>query len=391
MTPRIHREPMTILQLISSEGFYGAESMLSNLARALTRLGCSPIVGAFKDARNPHIEVAEAASRAQIRVQILPCEGRWDTSTVRNIRKILEECSVDVLHTHGYKADLYGYVASRSLKVARVSTCHNWPDPKRLMQAYASLNRLVLRAFDEVTTPSPQVAEILRRSGIREHRLSFIGNGVDVESFRHATPTLRSELCAEGQPIVGFVGRLVPDKGGAELVRAAQTVLASRPDARFVFVGEGACRDEWQALASQLGIASNVVFMGARQDMPGVYASFDIFVLPSFKEAMPMSVLEAMSAGRPVIATPVGAVPEVMVDGRTGLLCKPRDVDGLSRAILELLEDSTRARGMGESGYARAAADFSGDAMARKYLGVYKKALGNREAGVGLRTMAHEG
>lgn len=370
--------PMTVLQLISSEGFYGAESMLCTLARSLAGLGCRPIVGVFRDARNPHVEVAEAASRSQLPIETVPCDGRWDWSTVKRIRTILAECSVDVLHTHGYKADLYGYLAGWLLRVARVSTCHNWPDPKLRMQTYARLDRLALRNFDEVTTPSPGVAGILRRSGIRENRLSFIRNGVDVATFRDAPATLRQELRLNGHPVIGFVGRLVPEKGGAELIRAARNVLATQPDARFVFVGEGPCREEWRALAAQLGVSGRVVFTGARQDMPGVYASFDIFALPSFKEAMPMAVLEAMSSGRPVIASAVGAVPELVVDGKTGLLCGPGDIDGLSRAILDLLEDRNRARSLGENGYARAAGEFSAEAMAKYYLGVYNRALRRR-------------
>lgn len=375
---------MTVLQLISSEGFYGAESMLCTLARSLAGLGCEPIVGVFRDSRNPHVEVAEAASQSQLRIEMVPCEGRWDWSTVKRIRTILEECSVDVLHTHGYKADLYGYLAGLRLDVVRVSTCHNWPDPKLRMQTYARLDRLALRNFDEVTTPSPDVAGILQRSGVQENRLSFIRNGVDVPAFRDAAPTLRQELGFDRHPIVGFVGRLVPEKGGAELIQAAKQVLATQPDVRFVFVGDGRMRQEWLDLATRLGVAANVVFAGVRQDMPGVYASFDIFALPSFKEAMPMSVLEAMSAGRPVIATAVGAVPELVADQQTGLLCAPGDADSLSGAILDLLEDPNKARRLGENGYARAAGEFSAEAMARHYLGVYNRALRRRKTALHL-------
>jgi glycosyltransferase involved in cell wall biosynthesis len=370
---------MTILQLISSEGFYGAESMLVTLAQALSRLGCDLTVGVFNDSRAPHTEVGETARQAGLATKMVPCRGRWDWKALQTIRAMLDESPIDVLHTHGYKADLYGYAASWSRPVVRVSTCHNWPNPLWRMQAYAALNRLVLRSFDEVTTPSPNVAETLERSGVAPRRLSWIRNGVDVNRFRGASATLRNELAAGARRIVGFVGRLVAGKGGATLLEAAREVLAIDRNCLFVFVGDGPSRQEWQALALRLGIGSNVVFTGARHDMAGVYASFDIFVLPSYDEAMPMSVLEAMSAAKPVIATRVGAVPELVVPDETGLLCATRDAGGLSQAILTLLRDEDLARRMGENGYTRALQGFSSDFMARKYLRLYEKALGERK------------
>jgi glycosyltransferase involved in cell wall biosynthesis len=381
----VNLETMTILQLISSEGFFGAENMLTNLARSLSRLGYDPVVGVFRDRRNPHTEVGEVARESGLTVRIIPCNGRWDWKAVKAIRALIDEASVDVLHCHGYKADLYGYAASWPDRLVRVSTCHNWPNPAARMQVYASLDRLTLRGFDAVTTPSPRVAKTLRGSGIKPERLSWIKNGVDVASFRDATPTLRRELDCGSRKIVGFAGRMVAAKGGATLLAAARRVLAADRDVLFVFTGEGPEREEWQALSASLGIEANVVFTGTRDDMPGVYASLDVFVLPSFDEAMPMTVLEAMSAAKPVIATRVGAVPELIADGETGYLCAPGDVNGLSEAILTVLGDRRRALQMGEAGYARVANGFSSDDMARSYLRVYEKALASERRGIKAR------
>ncbi len=169
----------------------------------------------------------------------------------------------------------------------------------------------------------------------------MIVNGVDINQFDGATPTLRNELEDAAGSVVGFVGRLVPDKGGALLLQAAKRVLAVCPEAKFVFVGDGPSRNEWETLAAQLGIHENVVFAGVRKDMPGVYASLDIAVLPSLVESMPMCLLEAMASSRPVIATRVGAVPRLVIPEETGLLLKPGDVNELTSAILRLLQDAT--------------------------------------------------
>src|SRR5437660_12478871 len=128
-------------------------------------------------------------------------------------------------------------------------------------------------------------------------------------------------------------------------------------------------------MAARAGVAGNVVFTGVRDDMPGVHASFDILVLPSFDEAMPMCLLEGMAAAQPVIATRVGAVPELIIPGVTGYLLAPGDVNALSEAILRLLRDPNQARRLGEQGYDRAVRHFSSDEMARRYIRLYEEAL----------------
>ena len=365
---------MTILQLISSEGFYGAESMLVTLSWALEQLGDELIVGVFEDQRNPHTEVAEVAKRRGLTVELLTCQGRLDWSAVRKLRSLLEIHAVDILHTHGYKADIYGYFASRSREVALVSTCHNWPNPAATMQFYAVANRLVLRRFQQVTTPSAKVMQILTQSGISSSNVTLIANGVDISRFEDATPTLQKDFNPDGKQIIGIIGRLVNEKGGTVLLEAAKKVLNQYADVLFVFVGEGEARQDWQALSQHLGIAASVVFTGSRGDMPGVLASCNIIAMPSFNEAMPMTLLEAMAATKPVIATSVGAIPELIQHNKTGYLVPPRNVEALAEGLLALLRDPTMAQQLGKNGNARVKEHFSANAMARQYSNVYGKA-----------------
>jgi glycosyltransferase involved in cell wall biosynthesis len=370
---------VTILQLISSEGYYGAESMLLALARTLPALGCGSIVGVFHDARSHQGELESRAARVGLRVESLPCAGRWDWKAVGRIRELVKANAVDILHTHGYKADIYGCMAAWPKRVALVATCHNWPSRLPSMRAYAAIDRLALRHFDRVATASGPVAEILRRSKVPGHKLKNIANGVDMEPFRaplrEAAESLRKEFGVGSERLVGFVGRLVADKGGAVLLAAARSVLAVYPNARFVFAGEGPARAEWEALAAKLGIAAQVVFAGSRKDMPAVYAALDMVVLPSFQEAMPMCLLEALAAAKPVVATTVGAIPKVIVPGVTGLLCEPGDANGLSAAILRLLRDPELARTLGNHGRAHVDRTFASGVVGRSYLSLYQEAL----------------
>jgi glycosyltransferase involved in cell wall biosynthesis len=372
---------MSILFLISSEGYYGAENMLVVLARHLSKQGRQCVVGVFRNSHSPHTEVAEQAQRQGLTVEIVPCNGKWDWGAVTEIRKLFIKHNVDILHTHGYKADVYGYLAGWPNRVALLATSHNWTSKLLSMRAYAGLDGLVLRRFDKVIVVSDSVKDILLRWGVAPDKVSQIFNGADLELFNGATPTLRNEIGAVGYSLVGFVGRMVRDKGGALLLRAAQQVLALRPKTKFVMVGEGPSRKEWERLATQLGIGEHVIFTAARDDMPEVYASLDIVVLPSLLEAMPMSLLEAMAGSKPVVATRVGAVPKLVIDEETGLLLDPGDVDGLVTAILRLLEDPNLRTRLGKNGREHAAQHFSAGAMARSYIEQYEQLLAKRRDG----------
>ena len=250
------------------------------------------------------------------------------------------------------------------------------------MRLYAALDRVALRGFDKVVVVSDAVADILRRWGVAPDKVSTIFNGVDIERFKEATPTLRHEIAPQDHSLVGFVGRLVPGKGGELLLRAAQKVLAVHRKTTFVLVGDGPSRRGWETLATELGIGQHVTFAGVRDDMPGVYASLDIVVLPSLIESMPMCLLEAMAAGKPVIATRVGAVPKLIIPEQTGLLFDSADVNGLATHILRLLEDPELACRLGQNGRAHASRHFSAEAMAKSYRGQYEKVLARRRDGI---------
>ena len=290
---------------------------------------------------------------------------------------------MDVVHAHGYKADFYAAAAVWPRRTALVATCHNWPNKRPSMRAYAALDRLVLRSFDEVATASPFVAGTLERWGVRA---ALVENGVDVERFRGARPTLRLEMGPGATRLVGFVGRMVEAKGGAVLLEAAKRVLADCPDTTFVMVGEGPARGDWEALAERLGIAARVVFTGVRRDMPGVYASLDVLALPSFEENMPMCLLEAMAAGAAVVATPVGAVPKLILADETGLLVEAGDAASLASGILRLLGPSAEARRLGANAQARVVRDFSAGATAERYAALYERALAARH---GVKQQTH--
>src|SRR5262249_4611105 len=242
-----------------------------------------------------------------VQAELIPCRGRFDWRALGEIRRLAR--THDLIHTHGYKADLYGYVAARREDKPVVATCHNWLAGGAKLAAYHSLDRRVLKQFDAVSAVAQTIAEELLSLGLRRERLTVIPNGINAHAF-DAGPGLcgQSAQPREG-PVVGVVARLDLQKGFEYLLRALGTLRHSFPSLRLLIAGEGPDRARIEELVSQQRLHGCVTIAGQQTDVSRVYASIDIFVLPSLNEGLPMTLLEAMAASKPIIATRVGAVP----------------------------------------------------------------------------------
>jgi len=362
---------MKILHLISSGGLYGAETMVVALSRCLQQQGHTSTIGVFHNLHSPNVQVADHARASGVPVELIACKGRLDPSAVMALRKIIRDRQIDAVHAHGYKADIYGYAASRGLRTPVLSTCHTWYDNDLAAYLYGVLDRRILKRFDMTTAVSESVADLLRNAGVPGARISIINNGVDLAAFEAASATLRGEL-GENKIIIGTVARLAPEKGIQYLLRAAAVILKQHPDVVFALVGDGPDHKQLEAQAQILGIHEQVVFTGVRRDMAGVYASLDVLVQPSLKEGLPMTILEALASKRAVVATSVGAVPRVILHEKTGLLVAPADSDALATAILRLLNDQMLRQKLAQGGHELVRDSFSAEAMAHAYLQLYQ-------------------
>ena len=209
-------------------------------------------------------------------------------------------------------------------------------------------------AFDQIIAVSRAIETKLIDEGRATVPIRLIHNGVDLQRYDHQEPccTLPEEYGMEpGSQIVGVVARLEPEKGHPTLLEAWPAVLRAVPDAYLLIVGEGSRRDALEAQARELRIAHRVVFTGRRDDVPAVTAALDVAVLPSYREAQGLTILEAMALSRPVVASNVGGIPEMIEDGVTGLLVPPHDADALAAAIIRLLLDHPYADTLGRAGH----------------------------------------
>jgi glycosyltransferase involved in cell wall biosynthesis len=366
---------MKVLHLISSGGMYGAENVVGALARDLEELGCWVRVGVFQNEHCPPNSVADQLEQRGVRLTRIVCRGRMDRGAIHQIRDIIRSEQIQLVHSHGYKSDLYAYLATRRMELPRVATCHLWTRQTAAIRLYEFIDALLLRRFDAVVAVSGVIAEDLRRAGISAAKINTIDNGIDLAPFASAPPALAKELAKGERLLIGTVGRMVAQKGMDYFLRAAREVRNEAPQALFAVVGDGPDREKLERLAKELGIAEHVVFTGSRADMPQVYASLDVFALASLDEGMPMAILEALASNRAVVATQVGAVPKLIVSGQTGMLVQPGDVKGLADAIVVLLRNPDLRGRLGRNGSALVHKQFSSRAMSQQYLRLYDQLL----------------
>lgn len=299
--------------------------------------------------------------RADVPILRLPLRSLYSPSAAGQALRLarwLRKRRVQVFHAHDIYSNIFGVPCARLAGVPGVIASRRWWAGRRdarLRFADRAAHRL---AHASLVNASP-LAELLREEGVPPAQVEVVPNFLDDAAFDSPPAEflagVRRELALpEGAPVIGIVANLRAVKDHETLLRAVAALAPRRPDVHLVLVGEGDRRSPLEALATELGIAERVRFAGRRPSHPSFHHLFDISVLSSLSEGMPNSVLEAMAAGRPVVATNVGGTRDAVVDSVTGYLVPPRDPARMAAALDALLSDPDHARGMGEAGARRA-------------------------------------
>jgi glycosyltransferase involved in cell wall biosynthesis len=286
-----------------------------------------------------------------------------------------------LLHTHDYKSNLIGWVAARQAGIPIVATVHLHTQTDFRLRLYRQLDLWVLRRFSHIVAVAHAVAQDLVSQGVPPAQITVIHNAIDptqfdLNAFQSAGMRRRLELMiAPEQPVVTFIGRLTAQKGLDYFLSMAAQVQPVVPPARFLIIGDGVLRAQLQAQAQALGLGKAITFLGHREDIPVWLAASDVVVNPSVREGLPYVILEALATARPVVATAVGGVPEVIVDGETGRLVHPGDVQALTQAVLWVLRNPEAAREMAQNGRAWVIREANTETMAQYTAAVYRSVL----------------
>ena len=332
---------MDVLHLRASRGFYGAERAVLDVASASARAGLVVGLAALVDEREPHVELAEAASEAGLEAWTLSGRTRLDLRPLRSLVSLLREQAPRVLHAHGYKALALGWLASRVTGTPLVVTRHGETAESPMVRLYESLARALLCQAGAVVAVSPREAEISCGSGAAE-RTHHIPNGIAAQAIAERVAAGRDraqELARElGQPLLLAVGRLSPEKAHDVLLEAVASLRAPRP--ALAIAGDGPLRARLRERATQLGVRLHLP--GYVRDLAPWWGAATLFCQPSLREGLPLAVLEAMAAGLPVVATRVGALSDLLGDpAPSGWLVDAADPSGLAGAIAEILSPAS--------------------------------------------------
>lgn len=370
--------PIVVAELAGSASYGGGERYLELLCDHLDPsryrvILISPEPGSF---------VGRMQARG-VDVRVIHLEPLLNPAALMRLVRLLSQEQVTILQTHGARANFYGRVAGWVAGVpVVVSTVHNSIADYEVSR----LKRWIYSAALRVTLPWVHriicVSEAIRRDVVCDDpaaaRLTeTVHNGVD-RALVSAVPDrmkVRRELGLGDGPLLVIVARLTPPKGHGDLIEALALLRVGWPHLCCVCVGDGELRELLEAQAAARGLSATCRFVGSRDDVQDFYAAADVVVLPSHSEGFPFVVLEALAMGKPVIATSVNGVPEVVEHLKTGLLVRARDVAGLAAAIESLLLRPEYARQLGSAGRAVVLEQFTVDRMIEKTSSVFEQAL----------------
>ncbi|WP_441291320.1 glycosyltransferase [Sorangium sp. KYC3313] len=370
--PRTYRR-LAIAHVVSSFQTGGAEQVVVDLAASQRAAGHDVLAVAI--AEDPDGPRAEQLRRRGVEVHLVPkCPG-FDAALTARLAALFATKGVTLVHAHNHLSLVYAAPAGWLHRVPVIHTKHGVSQD---MQGRSWLLRAASAFVDaHVAVSQPTAAVVLGRREVDPPKLHVVVNGIDLSRFAPdpaARARVRADLAIPRDAwVVGSVGRLSPVKNHALLVRAAATSLPR--NGRVLLVGEGAERGRLDALARELGVSERVLFTGERHDVPALLAAFDVFALPSLSEGLPLALLEAMTAGLPVVATDVGGVSTVLVHGETGFLVPSDEVTPLAARLSELHANPARAAQMGRSGRRLALRRYSAIQMAERYMELYARLL----------------
>jgi glycosyltransferase involved in cell wall biosynthesis len=329
---------------------------------------------------HPDGELRRRAGQALETVPIDP-HAEIDLRAAWQLSRLLKRWQPDVVHAH----DPHG-VALGGLALS-IGT----PDSKPVFVASRrvdfhirgnAFSRWKYRQVTCFVAASRAIAGMLAEDGIDEPRIVTIHEGIDVERVQQApAANVHHEFwLPAGVPVVGNIAALVPHKGQKHLIDAAALVLRQVPDAHFLILGEGELRAPLERQIRELRLEKHVLLPGFRTDVLSLLKAFDVFVMSSVTEGLGTSLLDAMAAARPIVATRAGGIPEVVIDGETGLLVPIRDHEHLAGAILRLLKDRELRDRVGRAGLGRVRAEFSVDRMVEQTIALYERLAGRTRA-----------
>jgi glycosyltransferase involved in cell wall biosynthesis len=362
-----------ILYLIGDLNMGGAQRQLVYLAQHLDRGQFEPVVCCLRD----NAPLAEELRTAGVEVVVLRQWLRPDVSRFWRIPQVVKRYRPDLIHAYLFVANTWGRTTGLMYGLPVIVSERTAVKRKDLGECL--VNRLLAPFATALIANSQAGASLaVQHKEIAPDRVHVVHNGIVLEPFHN--PTVGNQIRQEfqirpEQSVIGIVGRLAPAKDHRTFFQAMRLVAVQFPDLRIMCVGDGALRGELERLVGELGLQPNVIFTGNRTDIPAIMFALDILVLSSQWEGFPNVIMEAMAAARPVVATEVGDVTELVIPGQSGLLVKPGEPEAIAGAVVSLLRNKALRLAMGQEGRKRIEEKFTHEHMVAATSAVYRQLL----------------
>jgi glycosyltransferase involved in cell wall biosynthesis len=367
-----------ILHLIDTYRVGGPGKTVLNCARFIDRSRYLVHAGAFTHLDPDRNEFARSARQAGVPLLELPERRRIEPNHVRRIRDYVREHDIGILHAHGHRADFFGYLATRGLRIAIVTTHHGWIRNSRKQHLVARFALLLASRFHGIQVVSEQLLSELPRPLRRSGRVAIVRNAIVLEDYSadgHRDGVRASLGVAPCDRLLTVIGRLSPEKGCLEMLEAFRGLAGRAPNVSLAFVGEGPLEPELRRRLADYGLDKRVMILGHQSPIQPFYEAADVIVSPSRTEGLSNVLLEALAFGRPVVATRVGGNAEIIEDGVSGTLVEPNRPAALADAICSLLQDDELRYRYQRNGARRVKARFGFDARMRTEERFYEAVL----------------
>lgn len=375
---------MKILHIIDSEGLYGAELVTLNLMDAQKKIGLQPVLLSLGNIGIGPKEIEIEAQQRGLESVTMRFRNGFNLKGSMQMLNFAKKFGAQIIHTHGYKGRiLLGFVPRRLRKVPVITTLHGWTSKSMgsKIWVYEWLDALAIKNLDGVIAVSSAIEKHPRLKLFGIHPF-IINNGLPQLRFENdAFPMEFPELAEKirNKFKIVSIGRLSPEKGSNILIESLMKIVDRGIDAFLVLFGEGNERSFLTKLAEKKSVMNRVYFAGYKEKAYRFLPCFDVFVLPSYAEGLPITLLEAMQAGVPIVATGVGEIPKVLDSGFCGKLVRSGDPKGLADAIEEIYKNKEMARDKAITAQQRALQEYGVEKMANNYLVVYQNLLKRNE------------
>lgn len=344
--------PVRVLYLRDTSFVCGPGKTILNTFRTIDRARIALTLAVPTIGNSPNAFIDRARSIG-LPVADLPVTGPLGVGTIRTLADVIRNGQFDLVQSHDFQTRRIAGIAARMAGVPHLTSVHGWIANSPKQKVARRLDQFFISTARRVIVVSKKLQRDVIGSGTPAERVLLLQNGVLLDDYPDPGPSSAARA-ALGLPasaqIMGIVGRLSPEKRHDLFLEAARSLVATEPNLHFVVAGHGALQGELEQRATALGIGSHVSFLGHRTDMHVVYAALDVLMLCSDTEGLPNVVLEAFAYGRPVVATSVGGVPDVITDGHDGFIVPPGQLEPLVDRVRRLVRDRDAATLMGRHG-----------------------------------------